>query len=144
MLKNSILSEGLICLINLRRDFAPDLHHDRAVSVRHRRGSDRRAFQSAGDLKWLDPEGIPTIGDWFRAVGYKTHYFGKWHVSDPAAIWSETTLYSMAGIRHLMEMVINTAPEASSKCQRKMSYFTLSGQKKGKTLLLSPHYPNGG
>jgi len=40
-------------------------------------------FKTAGDIPWLDPEGTPTIGDWFRAVGYKTHYFGKWHVSDP-------------------------------------------------------------
>ncbi len=31
----------------------------------------------------LDPDGTPAIGDWFRAVGYTTHYFGKWHVSDP-------------------------------------------------------------
>ncbi len=40
-------------------------------------------FKSACDVPWLDPEGIPTIGDWFRAAGYKTHYFGKWHVSEP-------------------------------------------------------------
>ncbi len=40
-------------------------------------------FKTSGDIPWLDPEGTPTIGDWFRAVGYKTHYFGKWHVSHP-------------------------------------------------------------
>jgi arylsulfatase A-like enzyme len=40
-------------------------------------------FKSADHVPWLDPEGAPTIGDWFRAVGYTTHYFGKWHVSDP-------------------------------------------------------------
>ena len=40
-------------------------------------------FKSVGDVPWLDPEGTPTIGDWFRAAGYQTHYFGKWHVSDP-------------------------------------------------------------
>ncbi len=39
-------------------------------------------FKSAHDVPWLDPQGVPTIGDWFRAVGYSTHYFGKWHVSD--------------------------------------------------------------
>lgn len=42
-------------------------------------------FKSASDpaFPWLDPAGIPTMGDWFRAAGYTTHYFGKWHVSDP-------------------------------------------------------------
>lgn len=39
-------------------------------------------FKSAEDIPWLDPNGIPTIGDWFRAVGYTTHYFGKWHISE--------------------------------------------------------------
>jgi arylsulfatase A-like enzyme len=39
-------------------------------------------FKSAHDIPWLDPNGIPTIGDWFRAAGYSTHYFGKWHVSE--------------------------------------------------------------
>ncbi len=33
------------------------------------------------DMGWLDPDGIPTLGDWFRAGGYQTHYRGKWHVS---------------------------------------------------------------
>ncbi|MGH9823843.1 MAG: sulfatase-like hydrolase/transferase, partial [Blastocatellia bacterium] len=32
---------------------------------------------------WLAPNGAPTMGDWFRAGGYETHYFGKWHVSNP-------------------------------------------------------------
>lgn len=40
-------------------------------------------FKTPEDVTWLDPNGIPTIGDWFRGVGYTTHYFGKWHVSDP-------------------------------------------------------------
>lgn len=39
-------------------------------------------FKSADDVPFLDRNGIPTIGDWFRAVGYSTHYFGKWHVSE--------------------------------------------------------------
>jgi arylsulfatase A-like enzyme len=39
-------------------------------------------FKSAADVPFLDRNGIPTIGDWFRAVGYSTHYFGKWHVSE--------------------------------------------------------------
>lgn len=32
---------------------------------------------------WLKADGMPTIGDWFRHLGYSTHYFGKWHVSNP-------------------------------------------------------------
>lgn len=31
-------------------------------------------------MGWLDPDGVPTLGDWFRAGGYQTHYRGKWHV----------------------------------------------------------------
>lgn len=33
------------------------------------------------DMQWLDPDTVPTIGDWFRAIGYRTHYRGKWHIS---------------------------------------------------------------
>ena len=40
-------------------------------------------FMTSDDVTWLGPNDTPTIGDWFRAVGYTTHYFGKWHVSDP-------------------------------------------------------------
>jgi arylsulfatase A-like enzyme len=32
-------------------------------------------------MRWLDPAGVPTMGDWFRAGGYSTHYRGKWHIS---------------------------------------------------------------
>lgn len=32
-------------------------------------------------MGWLDPDTVPTLGDWFRAGGYRTHYRGKWHVS---------------------------------------------------------------
>jgi arylsulfatase A-like enzyme len=32
-------------------------------------------------MHWLDPNSVPTLGDWFRAGGYQTHYRGKWHVS---------------------------------------------------------------
>lgn len=37
----------------------------------------------ARNFPWLSESGTPTIGDWFRQLGYSTHYFGKWHVSDP-------------------------------------------------------------
>ncbi len=33
------------------------------------------------DVFWLDPNTIPTMGDYFRAGGYDTYYKGKWHVS---------------------------------------------------------------
>lgn len=33
------------------------------------------------DMHWLAPDKIPTIGDWFRAGGYRTFYKGKWHAS---------------------------------------------------------------
>lgn len=38
----------------------------------------------ASNFPWLAPNGAPTAGDYFRELGYSTHYFGKWHVSDPA------------------------------------------------------------
>jgi arylsulfatase A-like enzyme len=39
--------------------------------------------KSASDpsMSWLDPDGVPTLGDWFRAGGYQAHYRGKWHIS---------------------------------------------------------------
>jgi arylsulfatase A-like enzyme len=32
---------------------------------------------------WLPSDGVPTLGDWFRAAGYQTHYFGRWDLSNP-------------------------------------------------------------
>ncbi|HEX4293164.1 MAG TPA: sulfatase-like hydrolase/transferase [Rhizomicrobium sp.] len=37
----------------------------------------------ASNFPWLDAAGIPTLGDWMHEAGYSTHYFGKWHVSNP-------------------------------------------------------------
>ena len=37
----------------------------------------------ASNFPWLRADGAPTAGDYFRELGYSTHYFGKWHVSDP-------------------------------------------------------------
>jgi choline-sulfatase len=34
------------------------------------------------DVFWLDPNSVPTYGDYFRAAGYSTFWRGKWHVSD--------------------------------------------------------------
>ena len=41
-------------------------------------------------MRWLRPGEVPTLGHWFRAGGYDTHYVGKWHMShadliDPAS-----------------------------------------------------------
>ena len=33
------------------------------------------------DMFWLAPDDVPTMGDWFRAGGYRTYYKGKWHAS---------------------------------------------------------------
>ena len=38
-------------------------------------------YGSDPNFPWLHPRGIPTMGDWFRAAGYSTHYFGKWDLS---------------------------------------------------------------
>ncbi|MEO6215892.1 MAG: sulfatase-like hydrolase/transferase [Sphingomonas sp.] len=37
----------------------------------------------SANFPWLDADGIPTLGTWMREAGYSTHYFGKWHVSNP-------------------------------------------------------------
>jgi len=52
----------------------PDLH-----GVTQTDGLGKMADDSR--LRWL-PEGeVPTLGHWFRAAGYDTHYDGKWHIS---------------------------------------------------------------
>ena len=35
----------------------------------------------SADMRWLPPDTVSTMGDWFRAGGYRTFYKGKWHVS---------------------------------------------------------------
>ncbi|MBJ7347147.1 MAG: sulfatase-like hydrolase/transferase [Thermoleophilaceae bacterium] len=37
--------------------------------------------EECDDMFWLDPDTVPTMGDWFRAGGYRTFFKGKWHVS---------------------------------------------------------------
>lgn len=34
------------------------------------------------DVFWLDPNSVPTIGEFFRAAGYQTFWRGKWHASE--------------------------------------------------------------
>jgi arylsulfatase A-like enzyme len=42
------------------------------------------------DTFWLDPNNVPTMGDYFRAAGYQTYYKGKWHVSAADLLLSGT------------------------------------------------------
>ena len=37
---------------------------------------------SEDDMFWLDPNTVPTMGNYFRTAGYRTYYKGKWHVSE--------------------------------------------------------------
>lgn len=53
----------------------PTLH-----GVSQTSGAAKSAFED--DCFWLDPDSVPTIGDYFRAGGYDTYYKGKWHVSE--------------------------------------------------------------
>ena len=83
------LRPALHRLAGLRAQPPDDLH--RAVSGPARRHPDRRHRQAADDsrLRWLRQGEVPTLGNWFRAAGYDTHYDGKWHIShadldDPA------------------------------------------------------------
>lgn len=60
----------------------PDLHGVTQTDGIGKRYDDSR-------LRWLRPGEVPTLGNWFRAAGYDTHYDGKWHIShadleDPA------------------------------------------------------------
>ncbi|MGI9164504.1 MAG: sulfatase-like hydrolase/transferase [Mycobacterium sp.] len=60
----------------------PDLH-----GVTQTDGIGKTAEDSR--MRWLRRDEVPTLGNWFRAAGYDTHYDGKWHIShadliDPA------------------------------------------------------------
>lgn len=60
----------------------PDLHGVTQTDGIGKRYDDSR-------LHWLRAGEVPTLGNWFRAAGYDTHYDGKWHIShadleDPA------------------------------------------------------------
>lgn len=52
----------------------PDLHGVTQTDGIGKRYDDSR-------LRWLRPGEVPTLGNWFRAAGYDTHYDGKWHIS---------------------------------------------------------------
>lgn len=40
-----------------------------------------RKTPDGDEMFWLAPDMVPTLGDWFRAGGYRTFYKGKWHAS---------------------------------------------------------------
>jgi arylsulfatase A-like enzyme len=50
----------------------------------------------AEDMFWLEPDSVPTLGDWFRAGGYRTYYKGKWHVSHPHIVAADGNGYLLA------------------------------------------------
>jgi arylsulfatase A-like enzyme/putative intracellular protease/amidase len=52
----------------------PDVHGVTQTDGLGKDASDSR-------MRWLPPGEVPTLGNWFRAAGYDTHYDGKWHVS---------------------------------------------------------------
>jgi len=52
----------------------PTLHGVRATDGAAKSAHDPNMF-------WLEPNTVPTLGHYFRAAGYRTHYRGKWHVS---------------------------------------------------------------
>ncbi len=52
----------------------PDLH-----GVTQTDGLGKMADDSR--MRWLRAGEVPTLGNWFRAAGYDTHYDGKWHIS---------------------------------------------------------------
>ncbi|HSP39468.1 MAG TPA: sulfatase-like hydrolase/transferase [Frankiaceae bacterium] len=64
-------------------------------------------------MRWLDPGSVPTLGDWFRAGGYQTHYRGKWHVSHADLPVPGTTDWLKASDEHG-----NLIPEAVDAYRR--------------------------
>ncbi len=52
----------------------PDLH-----GVTQTDGLGKMADDSR--MRWLREGEVPTLGHWFRAAGYDTHYDGKWHIT---------------------------------------------------------------
>ncbi|WP_372007203.1 sulfatase-like hydrolase/transferase [Paenibacillus chitinolyticus] len=54
-------------------------HYPSLHGVTQTTGIAKEAFDS--DMFWLDRNTVPTMGDYFRAAGYRTYYKGKWHIS---------------------------------------------------------------
>jgi arylsulfatase A-like enzyme len=64
-------------------------------------------------MRWLRPGEVPTLGNWFRAAGYDTHYDGKWHIShadltdpstgDPLATNDDRGRVDPAAVQHYLD-----------------------------------------
>ena len=63
----------------------PDLHGVTQTDGIGKEASDSR-------MRWLRPGEVPTIGHWFKAAGYDTHYDGKWHITHADLINPDTGL----------------------------------------------------
>jgi choline-sulfatase len=55
-------------------------HYPSLHGVTQTTGAAKESFDP--DVFWLDPNSVPTFGDYFRAAGYNTFLKGKWHASD--------------------------------------------------------------
>ena len=55
-------------------------HYPSLHGVTQTTGAAKESFDP--DVFWLDPNSVPTIGDYFRAAGYATFWKGKWHAAD--------------------------------------------------------------
>jgi choline-sulfatase len=67
------------------------------------------------DVFWLDPGSVPTLGDYFRAAGYRTHYRGKWHVSEAdleiPGTHNQYVSYTTTGARDLQREAVYVEAE---------------------------------
>jgi arylsulfatase A-like enzyme len=61
------------------RSALPTGHHPSLHGVSQTDGLTKSA--EGDDVFWLAPDAVPTLGDWFRAGGYRTFFKGKWHAS---------------------------------------------------------------
>lgn len=47
------------------------------------------------DISWLDPNGVPTMGEYFQRNGYRTYYKGKWHLSHADIVHNHKVLHTI-------------------------------------------------
>lgn len=70
--------------------------------------------KGAGDvqMRWLRPGEVPTIGNWFRAAGYDTHYDGKWHVTHADLMRDGRPLATNTGDGHVLPEAVQAYLDA--------------------------------